>query len=267
MIHVILDDSNDPYINLALDEVLLFSACNRLRTVPVVRIWINRESVIIGRSLKVEDEVNIKYVDYYRIPLIRRITGGGAVYHDLGNINLSLIASRSKRIRVEAVYREGLSILRRAIRELGLNPYIENINDLVVNGWKVSGSAAYVSSCASLFHATLLVDADIGMIQRLLKPRLDRVARGEVTPAKYRPRNLSDFIDVDVSGMIKLLLDAVSEVLGPYTYSSYHDSEHEAASLLVEYKYLMEEWNFHGKENPGIRKALSKIIAKSQVYS
>ncbi|MCE4599178.1 MAG: lipoate--protein ligase family protein [Desulfurococcales archaeon] len=261
MIDLVIDYYKDPYKNLALEEVLLSSACLKLRERPIVRIWINDESIIIGRSLRMHDEVNIKLASYYKVPVIRRITGGGAVYHDPGNINFSLITPRNKRMPVNEVYKEGLFILITVLKKLGLNAWIENTNDLIVHGWKVSGSAAYVSNCASLFHSTLLISSNINRLNELLKPRLDRVARGEVTPAKYRPRNLSDFIHISVDEIIEILIDTVSELIGTPIESSYTSSEIEASELLVLNKYSRPEWNIHGKDAYSTRRYIIELLA------
>ncbi len=199
MVHGFHDYSGARYC-LALDEVLLNRVSSGFRE-GVVRAWVNPPSIVIGAGLRVCEEVYCSVASKLGIPVYRRISGGGAVYHDHGNVNISLILSGN--YTVDDVYELGLGFMLRVLSRLGVKGWVENVNDIIVGGFKVSGSSAYIKPNASLYHATLLVDSDIGLLRSLIKPRLDRVARGEVSPAKYNPGNLSWFIDVDVKRVIR----------------------------------------------------------------
>jgi lipoyltransferase/lipoate-protein ligase len=150
-------------------------------------IWEDRPSLVAGRTSKLEREVNLSVAEKMGVPIFRRISGGGTVYHDLGNLNLSVVLPL--RLSVWDAHTLIASIIVRALLVLGVAGHIVNEGDVVVGSWKVSGSAVYVSRNATLVHATLLVDADLDLAYRLLHPLWARIASG-VDPAKYRPANL-----------------------------------------------------------------------------
>lgn len=204
----VLHRGGSPHYNLALEEAIL-NHVNRGVLREVVRIWVNPPSVIIGYMLPPCSEVRCKVVEELGLPIVRRPSGGGAVYHDWGNINISVFVPL--RLNVEKVYEMGTGIILKALSLLGLKAHVENTSDVVVEGWKVSGSAAVVKASASLFHATLLVEADLETLKRVLKPRLEDVVKGKVTPAKYRPNNLKNLAGVSMREALRALLETVSK--------------------------------------------------------
>ncbi len=238
---LVIEQSRDPRWNLALEEALLDAVCKGGGS-PVFRVWINERSIIIGRTLGTCEEVHCKAAEDLGIPVIRRPSGGGAVYHDNGNINFTLIMASRGRIRVDKVYEAGLRFVLKALSLLGVKAWVENGNDVIVDGWKVSGSSAHIRPCGYLFHATLLVDADMGTLHTVIKPRLDRVARGEVTPAKYRPRNLEDLAGVKLPEALSALLQAVETEYG-LRASSPTPKELGIAEALYRLKYSNPQWN------------------------
>jgi lipoate-protein ligase A len=244
--NLVVHGERNPPRNLAVEEALLRSVCRGSRG-TVARVWFNSTSIIIGRTLGYCEEVDCKAAEKLGVGVYRRITGGGAVYHDEGNINVTVIWPSRGRAGVDEVYRRGTGIVLRALEELGLEGWVENVSDVVIEGWKVSGSAAYVSPCASMFHATLLVDADLDAMRALLKPRLDRVARGEVTPAKYNPNNLRDIAGVSVGEAVRGLRKALEAVLGGLEETLLTGEEAVEAHGLYRAKYSRDEWNRHGR--------------------
>ncbi len=211
--HLVIDQSRSPGWNLAVEEALLDSVARGLRP-GVVRLWINRRVVVIGRGLEPCLEVRCGEADRLGVPVYRRSSGGGAVYHDEGNLNITLIERVDGRISVEDAYRRGTSLLLGALARLGIRAWVENLSDIVVDGWKVSGGAAHIRYGAYLYHATLLINADMKVLHRVIRPRLDRVARGEVTPAKYRPRNLKDLAGIEMPEAISAILEEAEERWG-----------------------------------------------------
>ncbi|MCX8196563.1 MAG: lipoate--protein ligase family protein, partial [Acidilobaceae archaeon] len=186
-------DRRDPRESVKLEELLLEKA---QRGGEFIRIWINYPSAVIGYSLRECEEVNCQEASRLGIPIVRRVSGGGAVYHDLGNVNFT-IARRWEGLKaVDEAYEESTRVALRALELLGLEGHVENGNDVVVGSYKVSGAAAAVRRGAYLVHFTFLVATNMEVLKRVIVPRLDRVERGEVTPAKYNPANLKDIAGV-----------------------------------------------------------------------
>lgn len=248
---VLVERGGSPQYNLALEEAIL-KTVGRLGGPAVVRVWVNPASVVVGYSLNPCLEVECGEAGRLGIPVVRRITGGGAVYHDYGNVNISLFIPG--RLDVESVYRLGTSVVIGAVSKLGLEAHVENVSDVVVGVWKVSGSAAAIRARATLYHATLLVEADLPMLRRLVKPRLDRVMRGEVTPAKYNPANLADLKPgVAVEDAVEALVDSALEAFGLRREGECGDPSwrilamaDDEAGRLYESKYSTRKWTYIG---------------------
>ena len=231
-----------PQYNLALEEAIM-EAVNEGELPCAARFWVNTPSVVIGYSLEECLEVNCDEARRLRVPVVRRFTGGGAVYHDLGNLNITLAIPR--RLGVGEIYSLGTGIIIKALGDIGIQAHVENLSDVVVGAHKVSGSAAAIKSSSSLYHATLLIDANLDLMGRLLKPRLDRVERGEVTPAKYNPINLAMIAGVGFNEVLEPLLESALEAVGAreYDLECMPSPIDYRAGKLYHYKYSTRKWS------------------------
>jgi len=164
----------DPHKNVLLEEAIL--NLTEEGTSPwTLRLWVNGRSVIIGAYQGLED-VRTEFCLRKRIPVLRRVTGGGTVYHDHGNLNWSLfVPRRLVGSDVQAIYRTLSNPMVNALKTLGIDAKFSPPNSVRVGGFKVSGMAAYVKKRVVLCHGTLLVNADLGCMTRAIKVR-DRVA-------------------------------------------------------------------------------------------
>jgi lipoate-protein ligase A len=159
--------SKKPDYNLALEEALLRQSDDENE---YLLIYINDPSVIIGRHQNIYQEVNLKYCYERNIPVLRRISGGGAVYHDGGNLNFSFITKKTAS-RFNN-YIPFLSPIVRALNEMGFAAEISERNDMLLHGKKISGSAQFTSGNRMITHGTLLFNADLGSARRSLNVRL-----------------------------------------------------------------------------------------------
>lgn len=151
-------------------------------------LWRSRPIVVSGRRPQ-PGEVDCSLAASLGVPTARRRSGGGSVYHDEGCLLISLVRVGG-RLGVEEILSRGSGLLAGALRLLGLPAWVENMSDVVVWGWKVSGGAARITGRGWLYHATLLVSSDEEVLYGLTRPLHSRVKAGEVTPAKYRPASL-----------------------------------------------------------------------------
>ncbi|MCR5560455.1 MAG: lipoate--protein ligase family protein [Bacteroidales bacterium] len=156
----------NPWWNMAMDEWLLQSGPSE----PVFRLWRNEPSVIIGYNQVAEQEVNLEYLQQHGIKLARRVTGGGAVYHDLQNLNYSFAGPIGSFLAPEATVPaptpgsappSGAAIFAQALRSLGLPAELSGRNDIFLEGRKISGYARSMWHNRELVHGTLMYDVDI----------------------------------------------------------------------------------------------------------
>ncbi len=179
---------HDPSLNLALEEAF-FSRVGPEESWFL--LWQNGPSVIIGRHQNALEEVNTKEIEERRLPVVRRSTGGGAVYHDLGNLNFSFLECREGGSGID--FGRYLSPIVRALKKLGVNAQISGRNDLEVAGRKISGSAQRLNQGRVLHHGTLLVSADFEDMTRALNPEPDKFLSHGVASVRSRVANISEF--------------------------------------------------------------------------
>lgn len=192
---LILDDGErDPHLNLARDEALARAvAADAEAAVPVLRLWRNAPCVVVGRAQLAWAEVDLRAAAALGAPVLRRFTGGGTVWHDEGNLNVSVVVRPDDdRIRADAtlrpvpgLYRLVLEPLAAAVRALGVGTARATERDVVTAEGKISGVAAWIGGRAILVHATLLVDADLEALVRVCNgPGAPGDARWERTKSR-----------------------------------------------------------------------------------
>jgi lipoate---protein ligase len=148
----------DPYFNIATEKYLLQCSAE-----DVFMMWQNEPSVIIGKHQDVRTEVNMDFANKHRIKIGRRISGGGAVYHDLGNVNLTFIENSRKRD-----FNKYLQMIIGFLATVGVQAQPDKRLGLTVNGLKISGSAQYIYKDRTLFHASLLFSTDLLVLEKVL---------------------------------------------------------------------------------------------------
>ena len=182
------NSSTDPHFNMAFDEFCL----DKLKAdEPVFYLWQNRPSVIIGLNQSAYAEVNLPYLQENGIILARRVTGGGAVYHDLQNLNYTITG----RIRdLDTDYPAYLETMVRALRKLGVPAELSGRNDILVDGRKCSGYAKRVSKDRLMIHGTLMYDVDIDTLTKVLAVPGSKLSAAGVSSVRSRVANLKAYL-------------------------------------------------------------------------
>ena len=182
------NSSLDPHFNMAFDEFCL----EQLKAdEPVFYLWQNRPSVIIGLNQSAYAEVNLPYLREKGIVLARRVTGGGAVYHDLQNLNYTITG----RIRdLETDYPAYIETMARALRQLGVPAEVSGRNDILVDGRKCSGYAKRVSKDRLMIHGTLMYDVDIDTLTQVLAVPGSKLSAAGVSSVRSRVANLKEYL-------------------------------------------------------------------------
>ena len=157
-------DVTDPYFNLAMEEYLIDTAGDE----EIFILWRNEPSVIIGRNQNAFSELDVSFAREHDIKVVRRLTGGGAVFHDLGNINYTFISPDIDGGSLN--FARFCEPIVRALRALGLDASLSGRNDILAEGRKVSGTAQCVRSGHVMHHGTLLWDADFSAMAGVLRP-------------------------------------------------------------------------------------------------
>lgn len=166
---LILSPWNQPQLNCALEEYLLTE-----RPGDVLLLYINLPSVIVGRNQTVEAEVDTDYCRRHGIPVLKRLSGGGTVYHDEGNINYAFLCDKGD---TPALDRDFGTPVVRALEALGVPASVGPRRELLCNGFKISGTASHITRTRLLFHGTLLHRTDLERLGRIL--RGDPARRGK----------------------------------------------------------------------------------------
>jgi lipoate-protein ligase A len=188
----------EPTSNLALEEALFLK-----NEGVMLRVWENKESVIIGRAQLAQFETDVGYCQAKGIPIVRRFTAGGAVYNGPGNINWSLFVGRnagSGSVRYDssphAIFRTASRLLLLALSESGVEAQLDPPNRILTTDGKISGMAAYVSRKGFLCHGTLLVGADLSRVKALTTPSARGAARKYTRSRDMKTANVA--LDVDL---------------------------------------------------------------------
>jgi len=232
----IINNNTNPYYNLALEEYV-FKQINIDE--PIFILWQNKPSVVIGRNQNTFKEVNLPLIHKHKIPVVRRISGGGAVYHDLGNLNFTFISKDSEK-KVE----ENISIMVDSLKSLGINAYFSGKNDILVDGYKVSGNAYFSENEILCHHGTLLVDANINKLSNYLKVSELKLKSKGIDSVKSRVINLNEINnDLNVDILKNTLLEKFENIFN--TEEIYYIDENSELKLSKYIKkYNSWEWNF-----------------------
>lgn len=224
--------SNDPFFNLSAEEYFL---CEKGE--DFFLLWRNEPCIVIGRNQNAADEINGDYVCSRSLPVVRRITGGGAVYHDRGNLNFSFIIN-GEADRVE-LCRPVIDVLH----SIGIEAEISGRNDILVGGRKISGTAMCSRGGRALFHGTLLINADLEAMSEALKPDENKLIGHGVKSVRNRVANLSEHTKKEVSpDIIGAMLAGYMTERGGEIYNL-SESDIKAIEKLRDSKYSTDEWN------------------------
>lgn len=223
----LINESTDPYFNMAFDE---FCLENLDLGEPYFYLWRNRPSVIIGLNQNAYTEVNMKYLEDNGIALVRRVTGGGAVYHDLQNMNYTIIGKGASPEPMVA-----------ALRSLGVPAELTGRNDIFVDGKKVSGYARRVSRNHEIIHGTLMYDVDISTLSRSLDTPESKLHSKGIASVKSRVANLKDCLQ-QFSSLDELQARLQELLAGGDERIFLNDNQIEEIRSLAETKF--GSWDF-----------------------
>jgi lipoate-protein ligase A len=232
-------ESSDPYFNLAIEEFLLINSKEEY-----LIIGINNPSVIIGKHQVAHKEINTRFINENDIPVIRRISGGGTVFHDKGNLNFTFI--RQSEVGRQVDFRKYTKPVIDFLLSLGTEAKFEGRNDIKIEGLKISGNAEHIYRSRVLHHGTLLFSSSLEMLQNSLRNDKSCYTTRAVDSTPSRVMNLNEkvinFRDIYEfrSVMVNYFLHNLTDT---YLYEL-SSSEIEGAQSLASEKYKNWEWNY-----------------------
>ena len=234
----IVDTQTDPYRNLAAEEYLL-----RGFDRPVFRLWRNEPCVVIGKNQNALAEIDIDYVKQAGIKVVRRLSGGGAVFHDLGNVNFTFIDKRKKDEDTSEMFRRFTAPILEALRSLGVDAQLSGRNDLTIDGRKFSGNAICVDRDRVLMHGTLLFSASMPDLARALKNRSVKYSDKAVKSNVSRVTNISSHLQqpMDCQAFMDFMAGFIAKDHPQFNYSK---DDLAAIERLYLEKYSTDGWNF-----------------------
>ncbi|KPU45969.1 lipoate-protein ligase LplJ [Oxobacter pfennigii] len=237
----IYNDSINPYFNLACEEYVLKNFED-----DCFMLWRNGPSIIIGKNQNTLSEINLEYVRNNNIPVVRRLSGGGAVFHDLGNLNFTF-TSGSKDKNFNDFKKFTLPIIE-VLNNLSVNAEFSGRNDITIEGKKISGNAQYSIGNRMLHHGTLLFASQIADISAALKVKEAKFEGKSVKSVSSRVTNISSHLKtpLDIMKFTQLIMEHVKNTDNEGTIYDLTNEDISNIQKLADEKYSTWEWNFGG---------------------
>jgi lipoate---protein ligase len=231
----------DPRTNLAIEEHILRNLKN---LEGGVFLFINEPSIILGRNQNPFEEVNLEFAEAHRLHIVRRLSGGGTVYHDLGNLNFSFVTHQRKEDFHN--FRKFTAPAIRVLHRLGVDAQLSSRNDILVDGRKVSGNAQYIAAGRMLTHGTLLFNTDLSNLSQALKVNAGAIDSKSIKSVRSRVANIGEFLKepLDIQTFRLKLTEGI--FAGSQEFPRYRLTQDDWASIqqISADRYQTWEWNF-----------------------
>ena len=226
------------YFNLAMEEYFLKN-CNE----DIFLLWRNENAIIVGKNQNTLSEINYDYVKNNNIKVVRRQSGGGAVFHDLGNINFTFISCNDNSF---SDFKRFTMPIIDALKELGIEAEFSGRNDLLINNQKFSGNAQYNYKNKVMHHGTLLFSSEINDLSNALKVKPSKFEGKGVKSVKSRVTNISSHLKKEMSVLEfkDYLMNFINKRDENSHFYELSDEDIKNINKLVEEKYSTWEWNF-----------------------
>ena len=234
----VFSSQTSPALNLAAEQYLLSVSCE-----DCFMVWQSGSAVIVGRNQNAWSQVNARFVRENRIPIIRRSSGGGAVYHDMGNVNFTFIRTISKPLRTE--FRTFLRPVYNFLRKFEIPVCYEGRSDLSINGYKISGNAQHFHGGKVLHHGTMLFDADLSMLSNALRISPGKYTDRAVDSVRKKVTNIRPHLasDQSVADFMNALMSEIQQIFNGRRVEL-SGADHAAINALAAGRYGRWDWNF-----------------------
>lgn len=242
--------SRDPYWNLALEEYVFEKLDNQEE---YFMLWQNDNTIVVGKYQNTAQEINQAFVDEKHIRVARRLSGGGAVYHDKGNLNFTFIVSENE---YGLEFSQFIQPVIRALAKLGIKAEFTGRNDITIDGKKISGNSQYVKRGRIMHHGCILVDSNLTNVSEALRPKEAKFESKSAKSVASRVTTINACSPDEISvELFKKTL--VEEVLKGSGVQEYELSQEEISEIskLADEKYRKWEWNYGKSGNYNYEKS------------
>ncbi len=236
---VINQPITDPYFNIASEEYLLKNFSE-----DIFLLYTNSPSIIVGKHQNTMAEINHEFVSKKEIPVVRRLSGGGTVYHDFGNINYTFITNGSEGNLVD--FKKHTQPIVDVLKSLGVDARIGGKNDIRVGDKKISGNAEHIFKNRVLHHGTLLFNANLDELNESIKVKLDAYTDKAVKSIRSHVANITEYLDKEISieqfkAMLILHIRTLFQNAIGYQFTP---DDIDSINELVSTKFSTWEWNY-----------------------
>ncbi len=242
--------SHDPYFNLALEEYV-FEKLDQNE--EYFMLWQNDNTIVVGKYQNTAQEINQEFVDQNHIRVARRLSGGGAVYHDKGNLNFTFIVSEEGH---GLQFRQFIQPVIRALAKLGIHAEFTGRNDITIDGKKISGNSQYVKRGRIMHHGCILVDSNLTNVSEALRPKEAKFESKSAKSVASRVTTIHACSPKEIT--VEIFKKALAEeVLQGSGAREYELSEADLAEIqkLADEKYRTWEWNYGKSGNYNYQKS------------
>lgn len=236
----IKNPSTNPYYNLALEEYLLKE---KGFDDDLFMLWQNKPTIVIGKNQNVYEELNLGYTEKHKIHVARRMSGGGAVYHDLGNLNFTVIRQDGELQKNDFSF-FALPVIQ-CLAYFGVQADFNGRNDILIEGKKFSGNAQYFYRDKVLHHGTILFSSDLNVLSDALLVKKSKIESKGIRSVRSRVTNVSNYLPETVT--LRDFSDRLSTILsGGARQKEYrlNQEDVQAVKELQDSKYGTWKWNF-----------------------
>ncbi len=250
--YCIAHEFTDPAFNLAAEEYVLKNFSENC-----FMLWRNENAIIVGQHQNTLAEINIEYVKEKNITVIRRLSGGGAVFHDLGNLNFTFIMNSRKEDNKIADFKSYTIPILEVLQKLGVDAKFEGRNDLTIEGKKFSGNAEHIYKTRILRHGTLLFSSVMNDLHLALKINPLKYQDKAVKSVRSRVTNISGHLPkkIDVLQFRDIIMEHIMENFEGSIRYEFTPEDIAAIEKLVKEKYGTWDWNFGHSPKYDVQKA------------
>ncbi|MGC6177438.1 lipoate--protein ligase [Lacrimispora sp. 38-1] len=238
----IINKSNDPYFNLALEEY--FMKYKDMKE-DVLILWQNEPTIVIGKNQNAYEEINRDFVEKNKINVVRRMSGGGAVYHDFGNLNYTIIKNDGK-LHANDFSFFALPVVA-CLKKFDVDAEFNGRNDITIDGKKFSGNAQYFYKSKVLHHGTLMFSSDLAVLSQALIVDKEKIESKGIKSVKSRVTNISEYINKDITFADfhnSLLISMFHEDRESIQNYELTNEDISAITEIRNNKYNTWDWNF-----------------------